>query len=120
MARNHLTRKLETYQALACINEHFQAISHHVHDVAQTGFFPGKKMPVFQGLIRELQSMISHDIAETMHDIEDQDMFEFGKVRIAWENWLNPDRVPFTTAKQAANPTANGHALETVSITQSN
>ncbi len=114
MARNHLTRKLEIYQALACINEHFQAISHHVHDVAQTGFFPGKKMNVFQGLIRELQSQISHDICDRMHDMEDEHMFEFGKVRIAWENYLNPDRAPFTTSKPAANPTPNGRALETV------
>lgn len=115
MARNHLKRKLDTYRSLGCINEHFQAISRHVFDVEHTGFFPGYKMRVFQGLIRELQSQISHDIAETMHDIEDQDMFEFGKVRIAWEHHLNPDRAPFT-AKPAAQP--NGHAPETVTALQ--
>src|SRR5205823_1570075 len=113
MARNHLKRKLETYQALACINEHFQAISHHVHDLEHMGFFPGRKMHVFQGLIRELQSQISHDVCDRMHEIEDNDMFEFGKTRIAWENHLNPDRAPFTTAKPETQPT-NGHAAEIV------
>src|SRR5437016_14118200 len=95
MAKNHLKRKLETYQALACINEHFQSISHHVHDMEHMGFFPGPKMHTFQGLIRELQSQISHDVCDRMHEIEDGDMFEFGKVRIAWEHHLNPDRPAF-------------------------
>lgn len=117
MARNHLKRKLVSYQSLACINEHFQAISHHVHELQQTGFFPGRKMGVFQGLTRELQSMISHDVAERMHDLEDDDMFEFGKVRIAWEHYLNPDRAPFT-AKPATQPVPNGHVAETALAVQ--
>ena len=95
MARPYLRRKLETYQALACINQHFHAISHHVHDLEGMGFFPGPKMHTFQGLIRELQCMISHDVCDRMHEIEDGDMFEFGKVRIAWEHHLNPDRPAF-------------------------
>lgn len=110
MARNHLKRKLETYQALACVNEHFQSISHHVHDMEHTGFFPGPKMRVFQGLIRELQSQISHDVCDRLHEMEDRDMFEFGKVRIAWENHLNPDRAPLSTAK----PAVNGNTSEIV------
>jgi hypothetical protein len=55
MARTYLRRKLETYQALAGINQNFHAISHHVHALEGMGFFPGPKMRVFQGLIRELQ-----------------------------------------------------------------
>lgn len=116
MARTHLKRKLDTYQALACINQHFQAISRHVFDVQHTGFFPGKKMPVFQGLIRELQCMISHDIAETLHDLEDQDMFEFGKIRIQWEHDLNPSRPAFTVAQTETQPKTNGHAIEDVPV----
>jgi hypothetical protein len=46
------------------------------------GFFRAPKVRVFQGLIRELQSQISHDACDQMHAIEDNDMFEFGKVRI--------------------------------------
>ena len=120
MARNHLKRKLDTYRALGCINEHFQAISRHVFDVQQTGFFPGYKMPVFQGLIRELQSQISHDVCDRMHEIEDQDMFEFGKVRIEWEHHLNPDRPGFTTAQPETQPKPNGHTAEIVPASQNN
>ncbi len=119
MARTYLRRKLETYQALAGINQNFHAISHHVHALEGMGFFPGPKMRVFQGLIRELQSSISHDVCDRMHEIEDGDMFEFGKVRIAWEHHLNPDRPAFTIAQPpAANP--NGHALEAVPDSQTN
>jgi hypothetical protein len=118
MARNHLRRKLETYQALACINQHFQAISHHVHALEGMGFFPGPKMRVFQGLTRELQSSISHDVCDRMHEIEDQDMFEFGKVRIEWEHYLNPDRPAFTAAQPAVKP--NGHAAEDIPDSQIN
>ena len=95
MARNKFTRKLQTYEALACLNGHFEAISHHVFDLEHMGFFQGPKMHVFQGLIRELQSQISHDVVDRMHALEDADMFEHGKVRIAWEHHLNPDRPPF-------------------------
>ena len=99
MARTYLRRKVETYQYLASINRHFHAISHHVHFLEHTGFFPGPKMRVFQGLIRELQSQISHDVCDRLHGMEDRDMFEFGKVRIAWENHLNPDRTPFNASR---------------------
>ena len=97
MARTHLRRKLETYQALACVNEHFDALSHHVHDLEQMGLFRAKKMRVFQGFIRELQSQISHDVVDQMHSIEDKDMYEYEKVRIEFENYLDPDKTPLQT-----------------------
>ena len=92
MARNHLKRKLKTYRSLYHVNRHFAAISRHVRTLEYAGFMPIHKMRVFQGLVRELQSLISHDVAEKMHDLEDRDCFEFGKVRIAWEHHLNPNR----------------------------
>lgn len=52
-------------------------------------------MKVFRGLARELQSMISHDVTDRMHAVEDQDTFHFGKTRIAWEHELNPERPGF-------------------------
>lgn len=116
MARTYLRRKLETYQALARINQHFHLISQHVRSLEQTGFFPGRNMPVFQGLIRELQAQIAHDICDRMHEMEDQDMFEFGKVRVEWEYHLNPHRPAFTIAEPETKP--NGHAPETVTASQ--
>jgi hypothetical protein len=110
LARNHLRRKLETYQALACINIHFESISRHILDLEQMGFFPGRKMRVFQGLTRELQSQISHDVCDRMHEMEDQDMFEFGKVRVEWEHHLNPHRPGFTIAQPVTEQPPNGRA----------
>lgn len=99
LARNHLKRKLQTYQALASINEHFDAISRHVFDLEHMGHFRIVKMRTFQGLVRELQAQISHDVCDTMHTIEDNDMFEHGKTRIEWEHSLNPHRPGFTVVK---------------------
>lgn len=95
MARNHLKRKVRTYSSLATLNHHFTAISRHIRILEYAGFMPILKMRVFQGLVRELQSLISHDIVEHMHGIEDRDCFRFGKSRIAWEHHLNPERPAF-------------------------
>ncbi|HEY6350485.1 MAG TPA: hypothetical protein VI636_13850 [Candidatus Angelobacter sp.] len=56
---------------------------------------PIGKMRVFQGLIRELQALISHDVVDKMHAIEDEDSFRYGKTRINWEHHLNPDKPAF-------------------------
>ncbi len=92
---NHVSRKLRTYQSLAHINRHFAAISHHVKTLEEAGFMPVPKMRVFQNFIRELQSQISHDVCDNMHSVEDKDMFELGKKRIAREHYLNPERPAF-------------------------
>ena len=52
-------------------------------------------MRVFQNFVRELQSQISHDVCDNMHSVEDQDMFHYGKKRIAREHYLNPERPAF-------------------------
>jgi hypothetical protein len=103
MARTHFKRKLQTYQALACINQHFEAISRHVNDLEHMGYFRAHKMHVLAAFVRELQSQISHDVVDRMHSIEDTDMFEYDKVRRQWENYLDPDRA---VAKQ--NQSVNG------------
>ncbi len=95
MATNHVSRKLRTYQSLAHINRHFAAIAHHVKTLEEAGFMPVPKMRVFQNFIRELQSQISHDVCDNMHSVEDKDMFELGKKRIAREHYLNPERPAF-------------------------
>lgn len=98
MADKHFTRKLEVYQALACVNEHFHALAHHVQDLGNTGLFPGPKMPTFKGLVRELQSQVSHFVLERMHTLEHKDMFESGKTRIERDHYLNADRPAFHSA----------------------
>lgn len=95
MARHHLRRKLRTYQSLSSINQHFIAIARHCWQLEQAGFMPIAKMRVFQGLARELQALISHDIVDRMHAVEDEDSFRFGRMRINWEHHLNPERPGF-------------------------
>ncbi len=108
MARHHLKRKLRTYQSLASINRHFEAIARHVRILEYAGFMPIIKMRVFWGYVRELQAQISHDVADNMHALEDRDCFEFGKTRIAREHYLNPQRPAFKQNKPAALQTAKG------------
>jgi hypothetical protein len=95
MANKHLTKKLDTYHSLFQINRAFRAIQAHCRILEETGFLPAPKMRVFCGLSRELQSLISHDVVDKMHDIEDRDCFEYGKTRIAWEHYLNSERPAF-------------------------
>src|ERR1700746_1173595 len=95
LAREHLRRKLRTYHSLSKLNHHFAAICRHVWNLEQTGFMPVPKMRVFQGLVRELQSLISHDVVDNMHAVEDRDSFRYGRIRIDWEHRLNPERPAF-------------------------
>ncbi len=38
-------------------------------------------MLIHRGMVREMQANISHDIADKMHEVEDQDWYLFGKAR---------------------------------------
>ena len=93
--RKHLRRKLQTYHSLSKINHHFAAISRHVRTLEETELMPVPKFQVFAGLVRELQCMLSHDITESMHAVEEHDSFRYGRVRIDWERHLNPERPAF-------------------------
>jgi hypothetical protein len=62
---------------------------------------PIVEMRTFNGLVRELQAQISHAVLDKMYAVEERDMFEYGKIRIAWEHHLNPGRPAF---RQHKNP----------------
>jgi len=47
------------------------------------GMCPFSRYGCSRGLVRELQALISHDVCEYMHDIEERNCFEFDKTRIA-------------------------------------
>jgi hypothetical protein len=85
LAVTHLKRKLQTYESLAALNNYFDAIVHHCRIVEQAGFVPPEKMRVHRGFVREVQSLINHDIADNMHTVEDHDAFRFGKARTEFE-----------------------------------
>lgn len=111
MARNHSKRKAEAYQALASINQHFEAIAQHVHDLGQTGFFRVRKMNVLAGFVRELQAHISHDVVDQMHTIEDKNMFELEKSRREWEEYLDPDKAAKPKGKLEQQPQPQSEQL---------
>jgi hypothetical protein len=85
MAVTHIKRKLQTYQSLAALNHHFALIVHHCRIVEECGLVPVEKMRVHRSFVREVQSLINHDIADNMHTVEDHDAFRFGKARIERE-----------------------------------
>jgi hypothetical protein len=85
MAVPHLRRKLQTYQSLYHLNRAFAVIAHHCRIVEQAGFVPPEKMRTNRAFVREVQSLINHDIADNMHTVKDHDAFRFGKARIERE-----------------------------------
>jgi len=95
MARHHLKRKTRTYRSLHVLNQAFDTVSRQCWLLERLGLMPIVQMRVFNGLVRELQSQISHAVVDKMHGVEDEDMFHFGKTRINWERHLNPERPAF-------------------------
>ncbi|HEV2987138.1 MAG TPA: hypothetical protein VG759_01755 [Candidatus Angelobacter sp.] len=84
--------KIRVYHSLFKLNWAFQNITRNLQDLAQTGLMPGMKMGMFCGFAQELQSQISHDVVDRMHEIEDSEMYRWEKMRIAREKYLDPDR----------------------------
>ena len=92
--------KFRVYALLYQLNLSFTSVIAHLHELEQTGMFPRFKMKVLRGLTRELQSQISHDITDKMHSVEDEEWYRWGKVRIARDHYLDPDKVPLTKPRQ--------------------
>jgi hypothetical protein len=88
MAAIKNSNKTRVYHSLFQINRALNAVVTHCRTLGNTGILPASKMRVLAGLTRELQSQISHDVADRMHDVEDAEMFRWEKVRIAMEKSL--------------------------------
>ena len=95
MAANHSRRKVRTYESLYRLNRAFAVISRQCWILERAGFLPIVQMRVYGDLARELQAQISHAVLDKMYGVEEADMFRFGKARISWEHYLNPDRPAF-------------------------
>jgi hypothetical protein len=89
------SNKFRVYALLYQLNLSFNSVIAHLHELEQTGMFQKPKVRVLRGLTRELQSQISHDITDKMHEVEDDEWYRWGRVRVAWEHHLNPDKLPF-------------------------
>jgi hypothetical protein len=82
------SNKFTAYASLFHVNRAFNAIVAHCYILEKTNMFRPGQMRILRGLTRELQSQISHDIADLMHHIEDGEMYRWEKVRIARERYL--------------------------------
>ena len=95
MAAFHHSRKVKTYRSLNRINHFFHQIVRECWELEKAGYMPIVKMGIHRGFVRELQADINREILTAMLRLENRDSFEFGKVRIAREHYLNPNRPAF-------------------------
>jgi hypothetical protein len=97
MAGSNLTSadKFNVYDRLAQLNRSFDFATDNLVELRQLGVLDKKQMETFCGFTKELQSQINHRMLETMRDLEGKDAFDFGKVRIERENYLNDERPAF-------------------------
>ena len=96
MAELDVTKKLHVYHTLYRLNLSFAAIVRRCHALEKFHIFPPKFLRMYQGFAQELQAEINEDLLESLHDIELEDRYRFGKVRQAREKELgDPDDVFF-------------------------
>lgn len=94
MAGKYLRRKLRTYKALYEPNRDFAALSRDLWGLFHGNFVRHDKLDIYQDLLVELQCQISHDVVEKMDSIEERDMYHYGKTRVLWDHFLNPELTP--------------------------
>lgn len=87
--------KSHAYLVLARVNNSFRNIIANLYDLEKDNVFDVKMLATFRGLTKELQSLLNCKLLSTLQDVEEKQAFEFGKVRIAWEHYLNADRPAF-------------------------
>jgi len=99
MAGNQ-SNKFRVYTALYHINRAFNSIVGNCYAIEHTGLFRPGQMHELCGLVRELQAQLSHAVTDHMHIIEDEDWRTYGRVRIARDHRLNPERPPLEKPRQ--------------------
>lgn len=102
MAASHLTsgERVRIYEALFLLNRSFQSVVRRLYDLDNTRIFNPQRLRELRGLTKELQSEANHYFVENLNGIEARDWFRFGKVRIARDHRLNPERPAFGQLKQ--------------------
>jgi hypothetical protein len=92
--------KAHAYSVLARLNHSFRNIVASLYDLEKASVFDVTSLHTFRGLAKELQALLNHKLLSTLLPIEDKHAFEFGKVRIAWEHYLNSERPAFRQRKK--------------------
>lgn len=91
--------KSQAYFVLARLNHSFRNIVGNLYELEKFGAFDVKALNNFRGLAKELQAQINCKLLSTLLPIEEKHAFEFGKVRIAREHYLNPERPAFKSKR---------------------
>ena len=100
MAETNLTsgERLRVYQAVFRLNRSFHLIICRLLELGNFKIFRTsnpKKLAELRGLTQEMQVEINHQLLESLHGVEDEDWFRFGKTRIARDHRLNRERPAF-------------------------
>ncbi|HLJ85677.1 MAG TPA: hypothetical protein VKZ53_02580 [Candidatus Angelobacter sp.] len=77
--------KFSVYDRLAQVNRGFDHITDNLIELRDSAIFSGKQLEAFQGLAKELQAEINHELTRALRDIEAKDAFRYGRVRVARE-----------------------------------
>jgi hypothetical protein len=94
LAALDVTKKVEIYHTLYQLNSSFAAIVGHCDTLQKIGVFKSTFTRLFQNFTQELQAEFNQEFLETLHQIELDDWYKFGKVRQAREKKLrDPDDV---------------------------
>lgn len=97
MADPHLTsgERLQVYAAIFRMNRSFHLILCRLFELGNSKTFNSKRLAELRGLTQEMQAEINYYFVENLEGIESKDWFHFGKVRIARDHRLNPERPAF-------------------------
>ncbi|HEV3038416.1 MAG TPA: hypothetical protein VHA33_11620 [Candidatus Angelobacter sp.] len=87
--------KLHAYAVLARVNHSFRNIVANLYDLEKDNVFDVASLGTFRGFTKELQSLLNYKLLSTLQDVEEKQAFQFGKVRIEREHYLNADRPAF-------------------------
>src|SRR5437763_16080066 len=87
------------YKVLARLNISFGNIVYNLDDLEQAGAFNAATLSTFAAYTKELQSLLNCKLLSVLSVLEEKHVREFGKVRIAREHYLNPERPAFRQRK---------------------
>ena len=83
------------YSVLARVNFSFRNVIANLAGMDKDAVIDRRSQETFIGFTRELQSLINCKFLAGLQDVEEKQAFEFGKIRIEREHYLNPDRPAF-------------------------
>jgi len=97
LAAFHLTsgERVRIYRSLYRLNRLFHFAVGCLHDLDGIRVFSPQRLRELRGLTHELRTEINHYFADDLNRMEAEDWFHFGKIRIARDHRLNPDRPAF-------------------------